>query len=412
MTFEKPFSGTYAYQGAITSQSMNNINDAFPSILDKTGDNSDTSPAGGISGRIDVLSGGSIKLKSGAIIDVPSGSGITLAGSIQASAGGLVFNGSSGITFNDSSYITFDSDNYIILGASASLLNGGTLNITSGGVLNINGGADMHVKSSGVVTCDSGGAIELDSGGTFNGLTGSYFNLTGTTSIFNNTQVTLSNGGTIITSGASYITIDPSGILQITGGTFHAISGTFTIDAAVTSKMGDFPAFVTPKTRWVTEGMNDGAPGSGTWGYALQFVYSTGSPGGYWIKQLNRTHHGATLSQIFVNFAVGQAHANEPVTRPSLSLHRYPSSNMFTAVTLASTDPQYYPTQGSGVAYYDAGSQNFLSYACNQNNVIDNTLYIYVLTVNDESGSGAEFGNAYGTIQMQFTAIPNLSWNI
>ena len=412
MTFEKPFAGTFAYQGTITSQSMNNINDAFPSILDKTGDNSDTSPTGGISGRIDVLSGGSIKLKSGAIIDIPSGSGITLAGTIQASAGGSTFNSSSGITFNDSSYLTFNSTGNITIGSSGYLLNGGTLNITSGGTLNINGSANMHVKSSGTVTCDSGGAIELASGGTFNGLSGSFFNLTNTNSIFNNAVISLSGGTTMATSGASYITIASSGTLQTTGGTFHAITGAFTVESAVTSKMGDFPEFITAKSRYVCESPLDGGPGSGTWGYALQFVYSTGSTGGYWVKNLNRTHHGATLSNLYVNFAVGTSHSNEPATFPSLSVHRYIINSMFSGQALSTSDPQYYPTQGSGSAYYDGGTQNYLSYSCNQNNVIDNTSYIYVLTINDEAGANSIVGNAYGTIQMHFTAIPNLSWNI
>jgi hypothetical protein len=73
MTFSKPITGTFAFEGIIPSAAMNIINNAIPNALDKTGDNTTTSPTGGISGRIDVLNGGSILGQLGSQIGVETG---------------------------------------------------------------------------------------------------------------------------------------------------------------------------------------------------------------------------------------------------------------------------------------------------------------------------------------------------
>ena len=72
MTFSKPFSGTFAYKGIIPSTAMNAINDDLPNALDKTGDNAGN--GGGISGLIDVLSGGELRFQSGGNLTFVAGS--------------------------------------------------------------------------------------------------------------------------------------------------------------------------------------------------------------------------------------------------------------------------------------------------------------------------------------------------
>lgn len=85
---------------------------------------------------------------------------------------------------------------------------------------------------------------------------------------------------------------------------------------------------------------------------------------------------------------------------------------MFAPQTLSTVDPQYFPNPGSGAAYYDSGNQQFMNYICNQNNVIDNENYIYVLTINDESGAGSAALNAFGLITLEYQQIPNQKWNV
>jgi hypothetical protein len=112
MTFHKPYTGIFAYQGTIPSQSMNYINDNFPSILDKTGDNATN--GGGISGRIDVLSGGEIKIASGGTLDVSSGGTFTINSGV-----------STNLTISSGSSFTVASGgSFTLASGSTSLLTG------------------------------------------------------------------------------------------------------------------------------------------------------------------------------------------------------------------------------------------------------------------------------------------------
>ena len=71
MTFTRPYSGTFAYKGIIPSSAMNVLN-GFANALDKTGDN--IGNGGGISGLVDVLSGGELRLQSGSDLTFVAGS--------------------------------------------------------------------------------------------------------------------------------------------------------------------------------------------------------------------------------------------------------------------------------------------------------------------------------------------------
>jgi len=396
MTFSKPYPGTFAYEGTIPSQAMNYINDNFTHILDKTGDNATN--GGGISGRVDVLSGANLQIQSGGVITLNGGT-------INYSSGTLVFNGSSAIAFNDTSGFTFNGSGNAIFGSSASLLMAGTLNITSGATLGINSGGTMHVKSGATATVDNGGhlaiagggEIAVASGGQVNLNAGSFLNLTSQTTVITGSLVEVTGASTVIfnNSGASFLTIG-------TGNTFN-VHGTHKTDV--------WPSWNSPITRQVIESTTSGIAASGTWGGGLQFVYDTGV-GGVWVMQLQRSHNKATLNQIFVGLSVGGSHSAVPANRPSLSLIRYRWDGMFNPQALSTVDPQVFPNPGSGAAYYNSGNQQFMNYVCNQNNVIDNENYIYVLSITDESGANSVANNAFGLVTMEYQVIPDLSWNI
>lgn len=401
MTFSRIKTVGWQVNEKVTSAQLNQLDlDHFKS-LDKTGDN--LSNGGGITGRVDVISGGTLEVQSGGAINIHTGGQIYLTGGgVTVNSGDMVFNNSTGIDFNDSSFMTFTGAGTFILGSSASELCAGTLNITSGGTLGINSGATQHVKSGGSIIVDNGGqvslsaggAINVASGGNINVNVGGYLNATNATTTFNGNLVILEGGVTVITSGSAFLTMD-------TGSTTN-IKGTF--------KVNDFASFNTPLARAVIESTTSGIAASGTWAGGLQFVYDTGT-GGTWVQQLQRSHHGARLNQIFVSLSVGTGHASVPAVRPSLSILRYRWDNMFSAQALSTTDPQYFPNPGSGSAYYNSGNQQFMNYVCNQNNIIDNENYIYVLVINDESGAGSAANNAYGLIYLDYQSIPSTKWN-
>ena len=403
MTFSRIKAVGWQVNEKVTSPQLNQLDLDHSKSLDKTGDNATN--GGGITGRVDVLSGGVFNLNSGALQEIKSGSEVLVSGGvINYTSGTLVFNNSSAVDFNDTSGFTFNGSGDAIFSSASSLLHAGTLNITSGGTLGLNSGATMHVKSGATETVDSGGhlaiaaggEIAVASGGNINVNAGGYLTATSATTTFNGNLVILEGAVTVTTSGTgNFITVG-------SGNSFN-MHGTHLTDV--------WPTWNVAQTRQVIESTTSGISVAGTWAGGLQFVYDTGT-GGAWSQQLQRSHHGATLAQLFVGLSVGTGHAAVPATRPSLSLTRYRWDGMFAPQSLSTVDPQYFPDPGSGAAYYNSGNQQYMNYICNQNNVIDNENYIYVLTITDESGANSQALNAFGLITLEYQIITSQKWNI
>lgn len=394
MTFSKPYPGTFAYEGTIPSQTMNYINDHFTSILDKTGDT--------ITGTIHMGSSASL------VFDVG-------AGALIFNGGSVAFNNSTGINFNGNNTIVVDGTSNLIISPTAFLLNGGTLNIVSGGTLGINSGGTMHIKSGGNGFVDSGGTLTVSNGGILALAGGSNVNAaSGANLNMNAGSFQTNTNQTTNFTGASQIVEISAGALFIlpnSAGSFLTVGTGNTINVHGTFKTDVWPVWNSPITRQVIESTTSGISTGGTWAGGLQFVYDTGV-GGSWSMQLQRSHNKATLVQLFVGFSVGGSHAAVPANRPSLSLVRYRWDGMFSPSFLSNVDPQVFPNPGSGAAYYDSGNQQFMNYVCNQNNVIDNENYIYVLSITDESGANSVANNAFGLVTLEYQVIPDLSWNI
>lgn len=410
MTTKKPSTvtsatGAYSYKSGVSSNSFNYIDNTFPNLLDKTGDNATN--GGGISGRIDLLAGSSLLLVNGA--------------SITLNGGDLVFNNTSGINFNNSSTVVFGDTSSILMGSSTSLITSGTLNIASGGTLGINGGATMHVKSGATEYVDSGGNLEVSSGGALkidaganlnvasggniNIASGGYLTATNATTTFNGNLVILTGGVTVDTSGT---------------GNFVTVGSGNTLTVAGTQRNASFPQFITPISRQTAMDINMGAAQFGTWLKQSSGVQNTASgpfsPGqSTLIIPLDRLHNGSTLASIFIAFIVGTPHSAVPANLPVFSVYRYGGlggSGPVTYQYLNSTAIQSPTNPGSGSAWYASGGVQYFQYVTNQNNVIDNTQYCYAMSVSDESGSNSLGGNFYLMVFAENQVINDLSWNI
>jgi hypothetical protein len=392
MTFSKPSTitsqtGAYRYKGGFSSVSSNYIDNSFPYMLDKRGDV--------ITGELQIVSGGNITIQTGGSI---TGTGLSIGN------GNIVFSGSSGMQFDNTSTLTMSDTSSIIIGATASLSNAGTLNMTSSGIFNLESGATFNVQPGGLLQVVTGGAaLQVGSGSSLNMQPGSNLYLDNCSTMIISGTTTLSASATLTTSGTAFLTMGSGSTLTMSSGSTLNIHGTFKSDS--------FAAWNVLPGRIMIESTTSGYPVSGTWTGAPQFVYDNAA-GGIWAQQLQRTHNGATLVQIIVGLAVGTGHSNVPANRPSLSLVRYAWNNMFAYEPLSTTDPQVFPNPGSGSAYYAGGAQQSMTYVCNQNNVIDNTTYIYALLITDESGANSEALNAFGLIYELYEVIPNQSWNI
>lgn len=155
MTFSRPYSGTFAYQGFIPSSAMNNINNDIPNCLDKTGDNSTNS--GGVTGRIDWKSGSTLKMLSGSTFNADSGSVVGFSGTVNITHGTTV------TAYLDST-CTFSNDTGTVmtlnLGNSSSYLNvsgSGSINLNSGGFLGFFTGSTVDGTINWKTTSTSAG---------------------------------------------------------------------------------------------------------------------------------------------------------------------------------------------------------------------------------------------------------------
>lgn len=117
---------------------------------------------------------------------------------------------------------------------------------------------------------------------------------------------------------------------------------------------------------------------------------------------------GWTLTSVNLQMAVGQSHTSVPAVFPSLNVLRstIPSiggSPSPTVVSLASGGAVSF-TASTGSTWYAGGLVQQISLSCNQNNVIDESAYVYTVSLFDESGSNSLSGNIYYGAEAIYTA--------
>jgi hypothetical protein len=286
----------------------------------------------------------------------------------------------------------------------------GLIGIETGGSITTQGG-NVTVSSGDVLFVNAGGAIEASGTGTFiSALAGCTLLVSSTSDLV--LQGTLSGAG----SGNAFFS---SGfIIRLLSGTvFDGYGVTNMMSGSVTNLLGtvntnSWANWVTPQGRYITQATQVGQALTGSWTTLVQGI-SSNAVGNQWVVPLERLHNGATLDQLVVTFQVWLTHSGVPANLPSLSVVRYNNFNLDSAEALGIPDPQSFsPTPSSGSAWYDGQATQFLVYDCIHNNVIDNSQYTYYVIITDESGTNSQPENNYGNITMQFTGIPNQSWQL
>ncbi len=353
----------------------------------------------------------------------------------------------------------YNDENVQITGGNLTLLNAtqNNTNITTtitGGVIDYSNntqvldGSNVTLQGSSLIITDSGGpssvtvagttTVAFNSGTLLNQDAGSLTNLNGTTelnNIFNvdggiinvdtpngisinaNLGVSCNNPGSVYATVAAAIwdANIPAGILASAVPTGALSSG-----IALGGGDGCFPCFtnssgvsaprsrsiwmpitcVSPMTDWLVGRNGIGLSGGAT---------STQQNGAIPV-----VHDGATLNRVVVLFQVLGSHSNISSTVfPSLTVFRQNVTNnvAFSPEPLATFDPQSYPTPASIFAYENGGLYQFLTYNCNQNNIIDTANYLYYIGIVDEHGTGAVSGNDYFSINLQYSNIIDMRWS-
>lgn len=229
--------------------------------------------------------------------------------------------------------------------------------------------------------------------------------------------ITSSIGGGIQPGVAGGITSNTAGgIASNTAGGFQTlVAGGFKLGGGA----GDWPTFTATRGKTYSFGPKPVDPsaiggGSPKWDFSSFAGILVGHATTTFIQLwLDLPHNGATLSAVTLLFAVGQAHSGVPATMPFLSVQRVPVAFQFGSApagsqALSTTANQFVPTPGSGAAWFSSNQVQAFSYTCNQNNVIDNANYTYVISVGDENGANALTGNQFLGFQAIYTGINNM----
>lgn len=114
--------------------------------------------------------------------------------------------------------------------------------------------------------------------------------------------------------------------------------------------------------------------------------------------------NGRKIAQLGATFAVGQAHSGIPATLPSMRMYRTQSLTSLGVApaadqSLLSTTSAFFPTPGSGSAYYNSGNLQSWTYVSDQNNLIDTTRRYYAMLF-DENGANTHALNQYFGFQL------------
>lgn len=322
--------------------------------------------------------------------------------------------------FDQTSYdsgesLTFASGSQLSLQAGSITGLSGTTSVTSTGVFGISSGGSMRIHSGATETVDSGGTLSLASGSSLT-IAGATVALNGTNSTLTSTSTSVVGGSIGLSSSASITAGNTSSIDIASGGSLVANSGSnVLINTGCNFEIGNFPVFISNKTRTISESILTGMSPSGVWfGYTgIPAALQSGAVGGVWNHELIKLHNGARLISVTMTFIVGASHSGVPANLPYMQITRTPITNPISgAVQLSTTTFQYPIAPGSGSVWYNSGTPQTFVYVCNQNNVIDNSQYLYTLTLADESGTNSIAGNLYVGVAMSFDTITSSSWSI
>lgn len=120
--------------------------------------------------------------------------------------------------------------------------------------------------------------------------------------------------------------------------------------------------------------------------------------------------HNSTLTSVKVYIKVVGPHANAPgpAELPNITIQRLNAATGVLTDFCNAADPIFFtPAPGSGVAWDAGGAIQSWTYTCNQKNVVDRTLYHFLVAIIDETGLNKVAGNLYYGFEYTFT-LPDL----
>lgn len=382
MSFSPPFPGQFGFEGFLASSSMNAINNDIPNCLDKTGDNIGSSPPGGISGQIDVLSGGKLNLLSGAILQFQAGSEVIVG------AGTWQFNFGSVILLESGALLDMVSGSIAILGGTNTI--SGATSVT--GAMTFSSTGSLVFATSSTITFNT---TQLE--GSLN-LTGSLEVSTGTIDVSSSAIMTVEgftsfSGLVGILTGAEF-TIQTGVPIGIEAGNAMALGGT--------TIAGVMPTFSNSGglTRHYLQSTLTGAAFVSSGFSATQTgIIENNSGGSKWVINL-KTHDQAVLTTLGLNYVIADSHS-DPGSGNRITMTLYGVDTYGSATTIGSAT-------ATGDPAYAAGPQVLT--LTGLSTTISNAYTTYNLLFVNENGGSYGQNNIFTNVNLIFSTITSLTW--
>jgi hypothetical protein len=317
----------------------------------------------------------------------------TITGAITISTPGeLIFANATGIEFESGSGVIFDAGSSLEIAGHVLYDTGSTI----GGPVTRTAGTETIADLGSIsIETSSGLSIDVATGLALTVAGALTIGVAGAVKAHTSGAVTADVSAGVTASAAGGVSSSVDGGIEFAGG-----STDFGKLSPARAKTYSFPIRLTNPN--AIDGTSWAVPGNFLEGKA-QSVFA--------IFPLENPHDGATLDSVTVTFAVTGTHSAVPANLPAITVQRFhlaPGSSYFLGEDLSVTSSQGPPTPASGSAWDNSHLTQSFTYTCDQNNVIDNASYVYVISLIDEHGTDSVAGNTYVGVTAAYSGITDL----
>jgi hypothetical protein len=214
-------------------------------------------------------------------------------------------------------------------------------------------------------------------------------------------------------SGGIYSSVN-GGVMGVAAGSIMSLT---TGGLALAGGANDWPTFngsTRSKTR-VSRAISHVVSPRTNWDFSFGDYIQSTALNAYCFVHFDVPHNGATLTSIKLYFTTPTAWTVAPSAGtasdwPGLQLYRTTIATNATVSLNSGSAYSYYPAES--LATLNNGSVKVLTFTCNQNNVIDSSLYTYggnLFSFSNSGTSSQPYLNAW-TFEENYTAIANMQF--
>lgn len=225
--------------------------------------------------------------------------------------------------------------------------------------------------------------------------------------------VTLASGASIAPAFGSSVVFASGATLTISSGAAEYVSsgGQISVQSGGSIRLADGGSDIVLAAGNTTQVMFQPVPQAlNSSGFTIPNQQLTGGATAFPVYcPIPPLHNGATITAVNLFFEVTSNHSNPPQFFPSIDIRRVQVGiGGGTDVSLSSGGPVS-ASAATGLAWYNGGAMQILTFTPNQNAVVNSNQYFYYVTLIDENGTHAIGGNLYYAVEVVLGNITSLA---